>query len=187
MDRAKSIRSAAENSPPTFLFLSIPLHKNLGFISKDPFYYIYFRLMKRIFLFFLVFTALVGAEPSIVTIKPFFQFNQDIVDTYGAEIGYWPHQAFTNSELFLGYDFGLLTSQSIFEAYADAQIGSRIVGVSAGPYAIVYQGFHTGVQMSAWINLFAGFNFKYRWNPWDPMGSSISFYVALPLLINNDQ
>lgn len=125
------------------------------------------------------------AGTSILTVKPFFQLNNDYEDTHGIELGYWPYKAFPNTDLYLGYDAGLLTSGSNVETYADVQLGSRFVGVGSGAYLIGDSGWHTGLQFNFWVNVFAGVNFRTRYNPWDPMGSSTAFYIAVPLIIQD--
>ena len=127
----------------------------------------------------------VYGDSSVITIKPFFQFNDQMEDTYGVEVGWWPYPAIKGSEVFIGYDFGLLANHDAIDLYSDFQVGSRLIGLGSGLYLIGDGDWHTGLQFNAWLNAFAGFNFKYRWNPQDPMGSATAFYIAVPLIMQD--
>lgn len=144
------------------------------------------QILTRAYLISLCFSPL-WANSSILTVKPFFQFNHDFDDTYGVEVGYWPHKAFPHTDIYLGYDAGLLSSISNLEVYADTQLGSRFIGMAGGVYVIADDGWHTGLQFSGWINIFAGFNYRLRYNPLDPMGSASAFYIAVPLLLKDTE
>lgn len=138
-----------------------------------------------VFLTILLLVTQLSADTMILTIKPFFQFNDEFADTHGFEVGYWPHHAFSPAQVFFGYDLGLLGNKGVAEVYADVQLGARFMGVGAGVYLINEERLHTGLQLNAWFNALLGINIKGRLNSADPMGNSVGFYFAIPLVIKN--
>jgi len=94
----------------------------------------------------------------------------------GIEFAYWNFNHFFHS-----VDGGFEFEKNKFRIYSELQTGILLTGISCGPVLeFSNTGTHVGIQGSAWLNYFLGFDYRKRWIDGKRYNSG-GIYVKVPV------